>query len=67
LKGWLLVKKFFALLLCFGLLSSMSLGIVGCDKGKTEAEKKAEKDKIEKDAKDKAEKEAKEKAEKEKK
>ena len=51
------MKKFFALLLCFGLLSSMSLGIVGCDKGKTDAEKKAEKDKIDKDAKDKKDKE----------
>jgi hypothetical protein len=41
------VKKFFALLLCFGLLSGISIGIVGCDskpavKVKTEDEKKKE-------------------------
>jgi len=38
------MKKLLALLVCFGLVSSMGLGIVGCDKGdkkKTE-EKKTE-------------------------
>jgi hypothetical protein len=41
------MKKLLALLLCFGLVSSMGLGIVGCDKGKTEAEKKKEKEEAE--------------------
>lgn len=51
------MKKLLALLLCFGLVSSMGLGIVGCDKGKTETEKKAEKEKLDKEAKEKKEKE----------
>ena len=43
LKGWLLVKKFFAMLLCFGLVCGMSAGLVGCDKGTTtKTEKKVE-------------------------
>ena len=37
------MKKLLAMLLCFGLVSSMGLGIVGCDKGdKKKEEKKTE-------------------------
>jgi hypothetical protein len=39
------VKKLLALLLCFGLISSMAVGIVGCNKEKTQAEKDKEKTK----------------------
>ena len=37
------MKKFFAMLLCFGLVCGMSAGLVGCDKGTTtKTEKKVE-------------------------
>jgi len=32
LKGWYLVKKFLAVLVCFGLVCAMGLGVTGCDK-----------------------------------
>jgi hypothetical protein len=37
------VKKLLALLLCFGLISSLGVGLVGCTKEKTQAEKDKEK------------------------
>jgi hypothetical protein len=43
------VKKLLALLLCFGLVGAMSFSLVGCDKGKTDAQKKAEKETKDKD------------------
>jgi hypothetical protein len=42
------VKKLLALFLCFSLVGVMSVGLTGCDKGKTDAQKKLEKDKIDK-------------------
>ena len=51
------MKKLIALVLCFGLVGFMSIGLTGCDKGKTEAQKKAENDKAQKEAKEKLDKE----------
>ena len=43
------MQKLLAMLLCFGLVGAMSFTLVGCDKGKTDAQKKAELDAKNKD------------------
>jgi hypothetical protein len=43
------VQKLLAMLVCFGLVGAMSFTLVGCDKGKTDAQKKAELDAKSKD------------------